>query len=310
MMKPHITVKSGSITKPLLAARIEGQSLEDLKYPVGLTNKIDGLRCLLIDGHAVSRTFKPLPNKHIRDTLEKHVPNGMDMEITSGHNFQEATGNIMREAGVNSFHVHVIDYVPGACNEPYKDRIAKASEYAEKHWAKVPFTWEILTPTLASNLKELEAYEVKALAEGHEGVMIRDMNAGYKCGRSTFNEGILVKVKRFEDCEATVISVEELMHNDNVAEKDAFGRSKRSTAQENLRPGGTLGTLVVKGLNGKFKDVEWRVGSGFTAAQRDEMWKRKGKLVGLVIKCKFFGIGVDEKPRFPTYIGERDKEDM
>jgi DNA ligase-1 len=308
MMRPHITVKSGAITKPLLAGRIEdGNKLEDLKFPVGLTNKIDGLRCLMIDGQAVSRTFKPLPNKHIRETLEKHCPNGMDMEITSGLNFQEATGNVMREDGVNSFHVHVIDYVPSDLDEPYKDRIAAAEDYAKKHWSKVPFTWEILTPTIAKNVKDIDAYEAKALAAGHEGVMIRDLDAPYKCGRSSFNQGILIKLKRFEDQEAEVIAVEEMTHNDNVAEKDAFGRSKRSTAQENLRPAGVLGTLVVRGSGGKFDGVEWRVGSGFTMEQREKLWKEK--LVGKLVKVKYFGIGVDKAPRFPVFMGFRHPDD-
>jgi DNA ligase-1 len=245
MVKPHITVQSGAITKPLLAARVEEHSLDELKFPVGVTNKIDGIRCLKIDGHAVSRTFKPIPNHHIRTLIEQMVPDGMDMEITMpGYpkgTFQECTGNVMREDSVNDFKIWVIDYVTGSLDEPYSQRIQKALDYAKTYWINKGMHFQILYPVVVHNKEELEEQEAQALSQGFEGIMVRDLLGRYKCGRSTFNDGILIKLKRFEDSEAVIREVEELYHNENAADKDAFGRTKRSTAQENLVAAGTLG---------------------------------------------------------------------
>jgi DNA ligase-1 len=301
------------ITKPLLAARSDSEDLSTLRFPVGVTVKVDGIRCIKIGGKALSRTFKPIPNRHIRETIEKWVPDGMDMELLSSDNFQEATGNIMRHEGKPEFTIYVIDYVPNDLNEPYMKRMIEAFDYAANHWSihhDLPFKWMVLSPTLVHNKEELDRAETAALEKGYEGIMVRDPHGRYKCGRSSFNEGILIKVKRFSDTEAEVLDFEELYHNENTAEKDAFGRTKRSTAQDGLKGGGTLGKLMVRGLEGDFKGVEFSVGSGFTQAQRDDLWKTRAKLKGQIVKVKYFPTGVKDAPRFPVFLGFRHKEDM
>jgi len=315
MTKPHIVVKSGSITKPLLAARVEDNDIAALNYPLGVTFKVDGLRCLKIDGHAVSRTFKPIPNHHIRTLIEKWVPDGMDMEITmDGYpktgTFQETSGNIMREDGQPNFKIWIIDYVDGKLDEPYDVRIRRAATYCLDHWDDVPFEWYVLQPFTAKDVEEVTKQETGALAEGFEGVMLRDLKARYKCGRSTFREGILIKVKRFEDCEAVIRTVEELYHNGNEAQEDAFGRTKRSTAQDKMVPMDTLGALIVEGHGGDYHGISFRVGTGFTQAQRAELWGKRKDIVGKLVKVKYFPTGVKDAPRFPTFVGFRDPRDM
>jgi DNA ligase-1 len=311
MTRAHITT-TGIITKPLLAARVEdGDNLISLKFPVGITNKIDGLRCLKIDGKAVSRTFKPIPNHYIRRLIEKHMLDGMDMEIVAGSTFSQSTGNIMREEGEPTFTVHIIDYVPSSLSQPYQDRMKLAYAFwLNPSHDSLPFFIKILMPVTAYTVAEIEEYERKALAEGHEGVMIRDLKAPYKCGRSTFKEGILIKLKRFSDAEATVIGVEELYHNDNEAKEDAFGRTKRATVQDNLRPGGTLGALVVKGCGGDYDGVQFKIGTGFDKAQRQHLWGVRRGLPGKIVKFTYFPTGTKDAPRFPAFVGFRDPRDM
>lgn len=310
MARAHITTDS-VIRKPLLAARLDENTVDDLKYPVGVTTKIDGIRALMIDGQMVSRTFKPIPNRYLQDIATDVIPNGMDMEITvEGGSFQDSTGGCMRESGTPSFHIWVIDYVEGSLDAPYIDRITAAHDYAKRHWVGVSFKWTVLAPQTVNNPAELQAIEEKALADGFEGVMVRDLQGRYKCGRATFKEGILTKIKRFEDCEAVILSVEEQMHNENVAEKDAFDRTKRSTKQENMKPAGTLGSFVVKGINGTYEGVEFSVGTGFDQATRDKLWADRKNLVGKIVKVTYFPTGVKTAPRFPTWAGFRDKRDM
>jgi DNA ligase-1 len=308
--RAHIETK-GLIRKPLLAARLDDNKLEDLKYPVGVTKKIDGIRALMIDGQLVSRTFKPIPNKHLQAITKGLIPNGMDMEITvEGGSFQESTGGCMRESGEPTFHIWIIDYVKDSLTEPYLSRIGEAIAHAGKHWNGKPFVWTGLYPQVVENAKQLQGIEEDALAMGYEGVMVRDMYGPYKCGRATFKEGILTKIKRFEDCEAEVIKVLEQDHNENAADKDAFGRTKRSTKQENMKPAGTLGSFMVKGINGTYKGIEFRVGTGFTQAQRDELWSNKGALPGKIVKVRYFPTGVKTAPRFPVWLGFRSEQDM
>jgi len=90
-----------------------------------------------------------------------------------------------------------------------------AKERVMKFAGKYPIT--LVDQRLIHFLAELETMEEKALAEGHEGIMVRRPSGLYKHGRATEKSQDLLKIKRFADDEAIVIGVTELMHNDNAA---------------------------------------------------------------------------------------------
>lgn len=110
--------------------------------------------------------------------------------------------------------------------------------------------------------------------------------------------------------EARVISVEPLMRNNNEAEKDAFGRTKRSTAKDGLIADTLMGRLVVVGINGDYKDIQFEVGTGFTQIQRDDLWKRRKEIIGDIATITYFPTGVKNAPRFPVFRNWRHPDDM
>ena len=116
----------------------------------------------------------------------------------------------------------------------------------------------------------------------------------------------MVKVKRFDDTELEVVGAVELYHNDNEATINELGHTQRSTAKAGLRPAGVLGALVCK-----WKDTTVEVGTGFTAAQRAELWRAgPASLVGRLAKVKYFAHGMVDKPRHPVFLGWRDPADL
>lgn len=299
------------ITKPMLAGTLTDPDgsihLDAIKYPVLATPKIDGIRALIIDGGAVSRTFKPISNVSIRERLEKWLPEGADGEILAGKTFSECAGNVARQGGATDFEFHWFDWVNPVkgLTIPYRQRI----HAVECHGicAKADgMTMVKVLPQLIHNEDELECFESAVLDLGYEGAMLRDPDGAYKCGRSTRNEGLLLKLKRFLDSEAEVVGFEEKMHNGNEATKDAFGRTKRSSHRENLSPLGTLGALVVRDIK---TGVQFNM-AGFTAEVAADIWSKRKKLVGALAKYKYFPVGVKDAPRHPTFLGFRSKEDM
>ena len=48
----------------------------------------------------------------------------------------------------------------------------------------------------------------------------------------------------------------------------------------------------------------------WTKELRVELWKDRANLVGKFIKYKFFPSGSKDRPRFPVWLGFRDKIDM
>ncbi len=199
------------ITKPMLAGTLK--DIADVKYPVLVTPKLDGIRCLKIDGKVVSRNFKAIPNNHVRSWIEKNFPDGVDGElIVEGGTFQATTSAVMRESGEPNVVYYVFDYVRNGIDTSYNERMNNLASYLRD----IPKTiCKLLMPTLVQNEKDLLEFERACLAEGYEGVMLRSPDGPYKCGRSTVREGYLLKLKRFSDAEATIVGFEELMHNAN-----------------------------------------------------------------------------------------------
>lgn len=117
------------------------------------------------------------------------------------------------------------------------------------------------------------------------------------------------KLKPLEDFEARVIDVCEGMTNNNVATKDAHGRTTRSSHQENMVPNGTLGYIVAADIN---TGVTFNVGifKGVRAPELAAWWKNKDSLIGRIFKCQKLSVGEKDRPRQPRFIGWRNPIDM
>lgn len=296
-----------TITKPMLAAAVK--DIADLKYPVLATPKLDGIRCLVVNGKAVSRKFKPIPNHYIRNWIEANCPEGFDGEIMiPGQDFNTVQSQVMSQEGEPKFRYWVFDWVNNDLNETYLSRSDRLTQWAENDKSSssnLP-TIEILLPTEITTSNELKDFEADKITEGFEGVIVRSPDSPYKCGRSTLKEGYLLKIKRFEDSEAEIIGFEEQLRNDNELTTNELGYAKRSGHKANLVPAGTLGTLLVRDL---ISGVEFGIGTGLSDLDRIMIWATRDAVLGKVITYKYQPAGVKDKPRFPVFKGFRHEDD-
>ncbi len=292
-----------TITKPMLAAKCGDPGA--LPFPMLATPKLDGIRCLKVGGKALTRSFKPISNRFVREWIEANLPDGVGGELVlRGGTFSETTSAIGARDGEPDFVFHVFDMVVEGLSQPYAHRMANLGYWkiTSDHVVKV-------LPVEIRNLAELEAFEEQCLAAGYEGVMVRTPDSPYKCGRSTEREAWLLKIKRFEDAEAVVLETYEGMSNMNEAGVDAFGRTKRSMAQAGMVGRGELGGFVVRhALSG----VEFRLGYNHVAGgvDRATLWHRRETLVGKLVKFKHQPSGAKDAPRFPKFLGFREQWDM
>jgi len=170
---------------------------------------------------------------------------------------------------------------------------------------QLPSWCEILPQYLLRNAEEVEALYNEFLFKGHEGVILRSPKAEYKFGRSTLKEQGMLKIKPWEDAEALCIGTTEEQYNGNVVVKNELGYASRSSSRNGKIGKGTLGTLVVKSLRWK---NEFEIGSGFTAEEREALWRDKP--LGKIVKFKFVSVGGYEVPRHAVFLGFRDESDM
>jgi DNA ligase-1 len=302
---PH-RIEGRNTMKPMLAGKLGDPEL--ISYPVLASPKLDGIRCLIINDQAVSRNLKPIPNKVVSDILRGLPP--MDGELVVGAPtdkdvFRTTSSAIMSRDGAPKFTFFVFDALTRAPMQ-FNQRLELAKSYAESSGKCVQFVHH----KLIKSAEGLLAYEARCLLDGYEGVMVRDPNGPYKHGRSTTNEGWLLKLKRTEDSEAEVIGFQEMEHNDNVKTTDELGRSKRSSHKDGKRNAGTLGALLVKD---KYSGVEFSLGTGFDESGRADVWRAIGtdrSFLGRTAKYRFLPVGVKDKPRHPVFLGWRHDDDL
>lgn len=295
--------------KPMLADHAD---LTNIKFPVYASPKLDGIRAVILNGKLLSRSLKPIPNKFTRKLFEGKLKyEGLDGELIVGSPtdpkcFNKTTSGIMSEEGEPNIKYYVFDQIPEYCGQPTNVRFQTRYKDLASCITLLP-NIVLVNQKLIFNLPELLEFEEECLNEGYEGVIIKDPNSPYKYGRSTLKEGYMLKIKRYMDSEAEILSVEELLSNNNEATRDELDKVKRSNAKAGMIPQNTLGALIVKDIK---TQVEFSIGTGFDESLREELWNNKGNIIGKIVKYKFFAYGVVDKPRHPVFLGFRDKKDM
>lgn len=294
--------------KPLLASPTTNDDLKALSFPVLWSPKLDGIRLLINEHGAVSRKLMLLPNEKLRKFFEVPELLNFDGEIVYGPStapnvFHHTQSCVMRvdgpcpTEGQGTFLVFDDFSRP---EDPYSERYARLVQRISRLPEPLRHHVRAVPHLPVYNLDDLRNVEGLCVSKGFEGIMLRNLKGRYKYGRSTLREGILLKVKRFEDFDARIKSVYEMMHNGNVAEKDALGHTKRSSHQENKIGTGLLGGFIVE--SDEFPGAEIKVGPGNADhATRKHLWEIRDQLPGKVVVAKHQPSGMKDAPRFATF---------
>jgi len=292
--------------KPMLATNVTEKQIEEIinKTPLYVSAKYDGVRALVRNGEVVSRQLKPIPNSYIQEHYSLNSEfnyEGVDGELIVGtpkdkDTYLNTSSAVRKVSGVPDVSFWLFDYIS---DDIYEKRL----QYLYDHYTMV------IPQYIVQSLNDILEFEAKILKDGYEGIVLRSPTAKYKYGRSTVNETALLKLKRFTNGEATIINMEEKLHNANEATTDALGHTKRSSHQENKVGMDTMGSLVVRDIQ---TGIEFNIGTGFNDEQRIWFWNHMYRLIkdAAIIKYKSFEKGVKDSPRFPVYLGLRDIWDL
>lgn len=282
--------------KPMLASPAD---LDNLRFPLLASPKLDGVRAIVKDGVVLSRSLKKIPNEYVQSLFSKRAH--LDGELivgspTSKTCYTDTVSGVMRVSGQPDVRFYVFDSISQP-DAPYGQRrpmVGNLPNYSE-------------VPQLpVRNHDELLETEERWLDAGYEGLILRDPEGRYKFGRSTAKEGLLLKLKRFTDAEFKVVGYEERQHNGNEATTNELGRTKRSSHKAGKSGLGDLGALVLQGDGFTFN-----CGTGFDDATRKALWaERDNGLIGRIAKIKHFEIGAKTAPRHPVFLGWRHESDL
>ena len=275
----------------LIEAKLDGVRVITVVYPSGQVDMY-------------SRNGKELANfPHIKQQLAKHAvffaePTVLDGEIMSS-SFQDLMKQVHRkdnvEAGdavLNLFDILSLrEFQAGEGLYKQVDRsftLRTWFEHIKDHMPNVDVVGQVAVDLDSDDgariFRELNAH---AIANGYEGIMIKDPDAVYETKRSV----AWLKQKPFIEVSLTVIGVEE-------------GTGKNV---------GRLGALIVEGEDdGKL--IRTNVGSGLTDAQRDEIWADRNAVIGQIVEVRADAATQNQDSegewslRFPRFKGFRGFE--
>lgn len=300
--------------KPLLAATMKEESFEKIDFPILTSPKLDGIRVIIREGQAFTRSLKPVRNKQVQHILGKMNHCGLDGEIIVGDPtdplaFRNTTSGVMAEGGETDFVYHVFDHFLLNNFGGHDTFQARYYHLIDRLAINPNPRIRLVKHDVIDNIDELIAKEEEYLSAGYEGLMGRSMEGTYKYGRSTLNQGILWKLKRgvLSEGEGVIIDFVEQLKNMNEKITNELGYSQRSSHKENMVLQDTLGKLMVQCPEW---DTPVKVGTGFTDVDRAEMWNNKTKYLGQTVKFEYMTYGGYDKPRQASYKGIRAPEDI
>ena len=163
--------------KPTLAC----DAPKNITFPVFASPKLDGIRCSIVHGKALSRTLKEIPNRVIFDSLSKTEYTGLDGELIVGSPttedvYRNTVSGVMSHDGNPEFTYHVFDLhnARGGWHARYQ------ALYESFNGGGIiqPLQHEFI-----ERADDLDAYEAEQLAAGYEGLILRKPDAPYKFGR-------------------------------------------------------------------------------------------------------------------------------
>lgn len=280
--------------KPTLALDVE---LDEVKFPCTVQEKHNGVRFVKLNGLALTRTLKTIPNHHIRNYIQHQYWDNIEGEILvpGATGVNEVVSAVMAVSGHPSFRLILFDAidVPQWSYETRHGYLTKLN---------LDSVCSAVTSTRCNTREDLDKFVAHIAECNGEGVIIR-YNISYKPGRSSKSHpGLLRHVSHCTDV-ATILACEELMTNTNPAYIDELGRTKRSTSQDGMFPTNTLGALLVTCR--KFPKP-FRVGTGFSLDQRVDAWYHRTNLIGKTIEFEYKPTTVIEVPApavFKRFVG-------
>lgn len=277
-------------TGVMLAYPFEESRLAKWAPPYVVQPKLDGERCRLInDGRVcllLSSTEEIITSvPHINRMAPHVMPIGeWDGELyVHGWTFEQIHSVVSRSVNLHENYAemqfHCFDHV--VFDEPQLSRTITMKSLDDilgqaGHFRVVP-------SFIANDLDDIMKLRTEFMTKGYEGIIVRHSDATYVRKRST---GIMKFKPKKTDAYLIVGHMEE---------RDKYGNPKNR-----------LGALVCRGDDG----TEFNVGSGFTSAQRENLWANPESLHGLFVKIEYQamtpGRGVPRFPIFCSIIGQDD----
>lgn len=281
--KPDVSKKfntdaNGEI-KPMLAIPFDEKQI---RYPCLCQPKYDGVRCTISVGtdnevKIISRQGKPYNIPHLKAWAESHrdiLPLDGELYNHLDLTFQEIISAVKRQSEITS-KIRYVVYDRPVDGEDNSERWGSLLDMSSV-FSNSPVY--LTSYRLCYSMEEIREYHRECVADGYEGVIIRNLDGLYEFG---FRSRNLIKLKDFDDSEFLISDVVEGTGRD--AGTAVFELYLSDGRKFKARPVGTF-------------------------EQRKDYFDNRTELIGKQCTVKYQGFSDDGVPRFPVAIAVRDYE--
>lgn len=232
-----------------------------------VSEKYDGIRAYWDGSQLLSRQGNPI---QAPDWFINVLPTQrLDGELWAGRNQFEQTSSIVRKQQAIDHEWRRIRYM--VFDLPQLDTHFDQRLKQLQSLLKNSPDWLVPAPQWkTTSHQQLQQQLTEYVAQGAEGLMLHRGKASYHSGRTSD----LLKVKRYQDAEATVIAYK-------------TGKGKYQ---------GQMGSLLVELSSG----IQFYIGSGFSDPLR-----KNPPAIGSIISFKYFGLTRNGIPRHASYLRQR-----
>ncbi len=280
-VRASTTIGPVSVPLPMLAHDYNKRG-KDITFPCYAQRKLDGVRCVAVPGQGLySRNGKAMSPHltHIMADVNK-CSVILDGELYSDElSFQEIVGLVKKATlkdgdadKVKKIYLYVYDIVRPGTN-------VERNAALDTLFGKVKFdALRKLQSDTCANLDTVKTLHAKYVAEGYEGLILRNYDGEYNIGHRSKD---LQKYKEFEDAEYKVVGFRE---------------------GDGVEKGCVIWTCVTA------KGQEFAVRPRGTQEERRGLFQTGAGYVGKKLTVRYQELTNDGIPRFPVGIAFRDYE--
>lgn len=287
---------------------------ESLVFPYYASVKLDGYRAINEGGLLLTSSGKPVTNEFTQELFQRDDFEGLDGELIVGpwndpRAFHNTSGPVRKAREEPDVRWFLFDdrTTPGrSFDERFQSVKRRVSLEHSCHKPSSKARIEVIPQTIVRDRAELSRFEFSAIAGGFEGVMLRKPEGHYKFGRSTVNENLLLKVKRFVTEEARVVGFEEQLRT--VTQADVEGGKNAPNE---------VGTMVRTGMIGAFKvwskpwgDFDIQATSLSHEERKHAFDNFTAEFFGEIASFEYFPHGSIDRPRHGIFRAIRGREDI
>lgn len=297
--------------KPMLATN-DQIDLDEIPYPQMASIKLDGIRCIFKQGKMLSRKFKEIQNKQLQKKFEflkkwsKDNPNRvLDGELyTHDIPFPELSGIVrQKDCDPKGIRYHIFDLYSTEKQFPFIERNNQLNSFTDMFFGQPIHPvqqWMVSSPN------EVRKLYKEVLNKGYEGLMLKNPEGKYKCGRTTVRENLMYKVKPYQTFDRVILGIVQAteVNKDAPKKKNELGRSvtSKKKGDRHLIPKACSFTVP-------FGQHKLDVSIALSDSYKKYIWENQEKYLGKYIEFKGLMIGAKDLPRHPVFLRFREDKD-